>query len=73
MLILDISMNHGGSGSPVFNEQGRVVGIMVGFVKIANDPSGVDAGTPLAVAVPAEAVVEFLKKHDPFSKPTPKK
>ncbi len=73
VLILDVSMNHGGSGSPVFNEQGKVVGIMVGFVKFANRPDAVDAGTPLAVAVPAAAIAEFLKKHDPFSKPKPKK
>lgn len=73
VLVLDVSMNYGGSGSPVFNERGKVVGIMVGFTKIANQPDSANAGAPLAVAIPAAAIVEFIKKNDPFSKPKPKK
>lgn len=62
-LVFDLSMNHGGSGGPIFNARGEVVALMTGFTNITNDPSGNDNGAPLAVAVPASEVAAFLKKH----------
>ena len=55
MLVFDISMNPGGSGSPIFDMEGRCVGIVTGVTP--------PPGRSLTIAVPSSEVIKFLKKN----------
>lgn len=59
LLLLDLPMNNGTSGGPVFREDGACVGLLFATIKTA------DLATPIGMAIPASRVIPFLKKHLP--------
>ena len=52
LLVIDLSANPGGSGSPVFDRTGKCIGIAVGVTALK--------GAPLEIVIPSREVVDFL-------------
>lgn len=53
-LVIDMSLNPGGSGSPVFNRTGKCIGISVMVTRLN--------GATLGIAIPSHEVVNFLEE-----------
>lgn len=54
LLVIDLSANPGGSGSPVFDRTGKCIGIAMGVTALK--------GAPLEIVIPSREVVDFLKE-----------
>lgn len=52
-LMTDCAANHGNSGGPVFDEDGRVIGAIV---------AGIDSAKGMNFAIPADVIEDFLEK-----------
>lgn len=53
-LVIDLSLNPGGSGSPVFDRTGKCIGIAMGVTALR--------GAPLEIVIPSKEVVAFLRQ-----------
>ena len=63
LLLMDITAVNGSSGSPVFNELGQCIGVVVAYF-----PSAIGGPRPLGVIIPSSTVMKFLKENTPSSK-----
>lgn len=55
--VIDLQLIDGMSGGPLFNEEGEVVGLMVGYVGARNGPA------TMSVGAPSPRVCELLGRH----------
>jgi S1-C subfamily serine protease len=58
LLFMDITAVNGSSGSPVFNELGQCIGVVVAYF-----PSAIGGPRPLGVIIPSSTVIKFLKNN----------
>ena len=65
ILVLDLAIQSGCSGGPVFDSDGRMIGLVKAIIHFS--------GRPLGLAVPGSVIKSFVETYDPFSDGTKKK
>ncbi len=65
LLLMDINVSPGSSGSPVFDELGRAICVAGAYTH------GTNGGRSLGVAIPSPKVLKLLKKHNIPPAPPP--
>ena len=53
LIMTDCAINHGNSGGPMFNEEGKVIGVVV---------AGIDRAEGMNFAIPSRTAVNFLRQ-----------
>ena len=66
LVLLDLNLSSGSSGSPMFNSEGKCVSVGDGYTN-----TGFTGGRPLGISIPSSTAIKFLKEN-PWPRPKKK-